>query len=373
MRRSLDSWLRRWGLLKKASRAPKRRRLAHQECEDRRMMAAMLMVHDVSIQEADTPANAVLMVTLAEAPAENREVIYATEGLNSAQAGADYTQLEGTLTFTPEVTALPVTVSIAGDLLNEGDEKFMLRVGHAEDAMHHHDVTILDNDPLPTVSIGDAAAVTEGRSATASAVFTLELSQPSGRPITVNYRAVSDSAQAGEDFQPAVGAVVIRPGETQKNVTVSVNGDVRQEAQEQFFLDVTSVSDALLDIESSRGAATIQAEDFQFLVTGAGPGGGPHVCVVDPITQELRFNFYAYHAEFTGGVRVATADVNADGAPDIITAAGPGGGPHVKVFSGKTGAQLEGAIGNFYAYDSALPAAFTLPRATSTWTAMPIS
>jgi hypothetical protein len=90
-------------------------------------------------------------------------------------------------------------------------------------------------------------------------------------------------------------------------------------------------------------------DDIQ--VTGADAGGAPHVRVFDAFTGAEKFSFFAYDASFTGGVRVATGDVNRDGTPDIITAAGPTGGPHVRVFDGTTGQQLAGAVGNFFAYD----------------------
>src|SRR5205823_2367727 len=57
--------------------------------------------------------------------------------------------------------------------------------------------------------------------------------------------------------------------------------------------------------------------------------------------------FFAFDPQFTGGVRVAVGDVNADGYPDVISAAGPGGGPNVIVFSGKDRSQIY----NFFAFD----------------------
>jgi hypothetical protein len=75
------------------------------------------------------------------------------------------------------------------------------------------------------------------------------------------------------------------------------------------------------------------------VIVGAGPGGGPHVKVYDGaglqggIQRELR-SFFAYDPLFLGGVFVASGDVNGDTFDDIITGAGAGGGPHVEVFLG---------------------------------------
>jgi hypothetical protein len=87
------------------------------------------------------------------------------------------------------------------------------------------------------------------------------------------------------------------------------------------------------------------------LVTAPGPGGGPHVRVFDGHSGEVTNEFLAYLPSFTGGVRVATGDVNRDGIPDIITGPGPGGGPHIKVISGSSGTLLTGNIGQFFAFD----------------------
>ena len=88
------------------------------------------------------------------------------------------------------------------------------------------------------------------------------------------------------------------------------------------------------------------------LVVGPDAGGPPHVKVYDAVTGQLKMNFLAYEATFTGGVRVATGDVTGDGVPDIVTGKGPGGGSRVRVFNGITGLPLLGTLGSFEAYPS---------------------
>src|SRR5690606_41543600 len=57
--------------------------------------------------------------------------------------------------------------------------------------------------------------------------------------------------------------------------------------------------------------------------------GGPHVRAMDMPLLNPAMSFFSYAPNFTGGVRVASGDVNGDGQEDIITGAGPGGGPHI--------------------------------------------
>jgi hypothetical protein len=102
-----------------------------------------------------------------------------------------------------------------------------------------------------------------------------------------------------------------------------------------------------------RGGVTVAAGDVDRdgradVITGAGPGGGPHVKVFDVRSGTVTRQFLAYDPAFRGGVTVAAGAVTEDAAADIITGAGPGGGPHVRVFDGATGQPVRDIL----AYDS---------------------
>ncbi|MEY2418267.1 MAG: trimeric autotransporter adhesin [Actinomycetota bacterium] len=70
------------------------------------------------------------------------------------------------------------------------------------------------------------------------------------------------------------------------------------------------------------------------IITGPGPGGGPHVRVFRSDGTDTGVGFMAYAPTYTGGVNVATVDVDGDGVDEIVTVPASPGGPHVRVWSG---------------------------------------
>ena len=108
----------------------------------------------------------------------------------------------------------------------------------------------------------------------------------------------------------------------------------------------------MLSFPGFNGEVTVAHADFNNdgildIVVAAGPGGGPHVRVINGATGAEFGSFFAFDPSFRGGVFVAAADVNNDGLAEIVVGAGPGGGPHVKVFNGQTFAEIK----SFFAYD----------------------
>jgi hypothetical protein len=80
------------------------------------------------------------------------------------------------------------------------------------------------------------------------------------------------------------------------------------------------------------------------LAVASGVGRKAEVRLINSITKELLFTINPF-GEFTRGCYVAMGDVNNDGTADIIITPDEGGGPRVRVFNGKTFAQIADFFG----------------------------
>ncbi|MBX9580066.1 MAG: VCBS repeat-containing protein [Gemmataceae bacterium] len=93
------------------------------------------------------------------------------------------------------------------------------------------------------------------------------------------------------------------------------------------------------------------------LIVSPDVGGGARVQVLSLADGRLvvRDNFFAIDdPQFRGGARVAAGDVNGDGVPDLVVAAGFGGGPRVAIYDGtgllQGAAALPKLVGDFFAF-----------------------
>ncbi|MDB5310122.1 MAG: Flagellar hook-length control protein FliK [Gemmataceae bacterium] len=112
------------------------------------------------------------------------------------------------------------------------------------------------------------------------------------------------------------------------------------------------------------GGGFVAAGDFErtgraeFVVT-PDQGGGPRVSIFalgadGKVTTRANF-FGIDDPKFRGGARAAVGDVNGDGTPDLVVAAGFGGGPRVAIFDGKTlfGGTPTRLVNDFFAFPGA--------------------
>lgn len=100
------------------------------------------------------------------------------------------------------------------------------------------------------------------------------------------------------------------------------------------------------------GGVTLSSIDldgdlYSDIVVGAGPGGGPRIKVFSGRNLTVLRDFFAFEPTFSGGVNIATGLINGDATPDIVVGAGAGGGPRLKVFDGSNMA----VILDFFVYD----------------------
>jgi CSLREA domain-containing protein len=195
-------------------------------------------VSDVSVAESGTEA--LVVVSLDHASARPVTVDVNTAD-GTATAAADYTAQSQTFTFQPDQTQLGLHIPIQQDALDEADETFTVGLTNPSDATIADGsgaVTITDDDAAPSLSIADAN-VTEGTGGTSQMTFTVSLSAPSGRTVSVDAATADATAKAPGDYDATDRTLSFAPGATSRTVTVPVAPDSGDEPDETFTVGLS--------------------------------------------------------------------------------------------------------------------------------------
>ncbi len=206
-------------------------------------------------------------------------------------AGADYTTTlpaDGLLTFAAGAATATFTVTTAPDSTREQAETVRASLGTPSDAgsvtNQTATATIANDDPLPTITVGDASLM-EGNAGTTALTFTVNLSNPSYQDVAFDYATSNGSATAGSDYTATAGRLIISAGQVGGTITVSINGDTNPETSETLQLTLSNFSNAantgilsatgtILDDDTNgnTGAATTRITDTNGTAIGGNLG-----------------------------------------------------------------------------------------------------
>ncbi|RYG75163.1 hypothetical protein EON80_01525, partial [bacterium] len=181
----------------------------------------------------------------------------------AATSGADYIAIKaGQLTFQPGETSKIIPVTVKDDEIDEEDENVSLTLTSATNAtIVNANATgvIKDDDSAPSITVANIS-VTEGTAKNTEARFTINLSNPSSRTVTVSYNTADDTALAASDYKAAaLTKVTFAPGETSKTVVVVVKADKEVEVDETFTLKLSAPVNA--GLKNDTAIATIVNDD----------------------------------------------------------------------------------------------------------------
>jgi uncharacterized repeat protein (TIGR01451 family) len=150
--------------------------------------------------------------------------------------------------------SIEVTPTSAGVLLT--NTSYVARGEADADAANNTAVSI--TQVLPALSINDVS-VDEGDSASTNAQFTITLSGASIQPVFVDYATADGTATAGTDYIATNGFLAFAPGETTKQITVVVLGDVAIGPDETFLVNLSNPENA--SISDAQGVGNILNDD----------------------------------------------------------------------------------------------------------------
>jgi len=197
--------------------------------------------------EPGTPYEVTVQLRLTAPTAADVTIHFSIDGGGtSATSGSDY----AVLTSSPVVilagfTSSTVTLRVLPDLMDEDDETVMLRIVDVDNgnvgSPDTHTLSITDDDDPPTVDfVPPSQDMQEDNGASGISNFvTLQLSNPSGRTITVPFSVdeVNGTATLDQDYEVNTSSpVTFAPGEFSKLILFTTILDEMDEEDETMVL-----------------------------------------------------------------------------------------------------------------------------------------
>ncbi len=222
----------------------------------------VVTIADVSIAEGTSNSATAFTFTVAlSSPATEQVTLRVATGEGTARL-TDFQGGTGTLTIDIGESSGSIDVPVRADNFFETNESFFFAIDQILGAVPGDTfaVATINNDDsgLPVIEISDAS-VTETDAAGVSAVFTVTLSVAAATNVTVNLATGLGSALPGIDYGAVNGTLTFLPGETVKNVSIAIGGDLAYETTEVFGVSLTNAVGAT--IGDNLGVGTIFDND----------------------------------------------------------------------------------------------------------------
>jgi len=328
-----------------------------------------LPVTNITLDEGANAAGRTATFTVALGTAAANPVTVDIAFAGGSATAADFSPLPSSFTIATGQISASFDVIVNDDALAEGDKAITLALsltGNAQFADGNQTalagILVRDDDTVLDVPIAGFNRIFEGDPSTPRNLKltmirsgNLDASFEVAYVVSLSGTNPVDAADFTGNVLPA-GKFTFIAGQSTAVIDISISGDLDKEQDESFTVSFTisgagiaapePVEYFIVNDDGLTPDNIPHINDFN-LITGAGASGGPHVRIRSALNGDLLNEFYAYDPNFTGGVRVAQGHIDGDGILDVITGAGAGGGPHVKVFSGESGKEIR----SFFAYD----------------------
>ena len=242
----------------------------------------VLSVADLTVSETNGNANVTVSLDIPASLDVSADVM-TQDG--TAMSPNDYDATSSTVSIPTGATSVVFAVSIVEDVIDEFDETFVVALTASTAAVisptsGSSTVTIIDNDPAPSLAISDQTA----NEADGTASVSVTLTGASSGGVSVEASASQGSATPGLDYASTTATLVWAPDEGgSKDLTVSLIDDNTVEGAEFVVVELdnpTTPGQSAEGVTVSDGSAILKIIDDEAPTSTTIPGITPWGLIV---------------------------------------------------------------------------------------------